>query len=178
MAKKAYVGRYSQAIFELALERKELDKWQADLQKIVALSKEPVLSAVLESPKIRLQDKFVVLSEQLTGVGPLALNLASLLVVRGKLGIAGEIAEDYRHRYDNYRGVEQAEVTTAIPLDDTDNKMLTERLSKVTGKKVVLKSAVDASLIGGVVARVGGKLLDGSTRSKLQALKNALSRAG
>ena len=69
-------------------------------------------------------------------------------------------------------------MTTAIPLDDEDKLRLEERLSAALGKKVVLKPEVDSGLIGGIIARVGGKLLDGSTRSKLAALKRELVSAG
>ena len=78
---------------------------------------------------------------------------------------------------DSYRGIEQAEVTTAFPLDDEDKLRLEERLGATVGKKVVLKPEVDSSIIGGIVARIGGKLLDGSTRSKLVALKRELASA-
>ena len=178
MAKKSYVRRYSQAVFELALERNELDRWQSDLGKLVALSKEPAFTAALESPKIRLDDKVNVLSERLSGISPLALNLACLLVARGRFSIVGEIAEDYQRLLDRHHGIEQAEVVTAVPLDESDKQVLVGSLSILTGKKVVLKSEVDSRVVGGILARIGGKLLDGSTRSKLQALKSALSKAG
>ncbi|GAH30901.1 unnamed protein product, partial [marine sediment metagenome] len=69
----------------------------------------------------------------------------------------------------------QAEVITAVPLDDKDRQRLEKRLEAVVGKKVVLKPRVDSSLIGGIIARIGGKLLDGSTHSKLMALRNELA---
>jgi F-type H+-transporting ATPase subunit delta len=178
LAKKAYLRRYAQAVFELALEKNEVDRWQSDLQKIVTLAKDPAFLAVLESPKIRIDDKIKVLSDSLTGISPLSLNLVSLLVTRGRFGMVGNIAEDYQHLVDSYHGIEQALVTTAVPLDDADNKILVEKLSSISGKKVTLKSEVDSGILGGVVARMGGKLLDGSTRSKLEELKNALARAG
>ncbi len=87
----------------------------------------------------------------------------------------GDIADEYQRLLDSYRGIEEAEVTTAIPLDDEDKLRLGERLGAIVGKKVVIKPEVDSSLIGGIVARIGGKLLDGSTRSRLEALKRELS---
>ena len=75
---------------------------------------------------------------------------------------------------DNYHGLEHAEVTTAVPLDDKDTQRLSERLGTLVGKKVVLKTEVDPQLLGGFVARIGGKLLDGSTRSRLLALKKEI----
>ena len=178
MARKTYPRRYSQAVFNIALEREDLDRWQSDLRKIASLSKDVALSALLESPRVRFDNKVKLLSERLGDINPLALNLVCLLVARGRFSMAGEIADEYQQLLDSYRGIEQAEVVTAIPLDDEDKLRLEERLSAVVGKMVVLKPEVDASLIGGIVARIGGKLLDGSTRSQLEALKKELVGIG
>jgi len=178
MARKAYAKRYSQAVFEIALETKELDKWQSDLRKIVGIVGDAAFMALLESPKFHFADKARLLSERLEGINPLALNLVLLLVTRGRLDIIGDIADEYQRLLDSYRGIEQAEVMAAIPLSDEDKLKLAEHLGAIVGKKVVLKSEVDSRLIGGIVARIGGKLLDGSTRSKLVALRRELAGAG
>ncbi len=176
MARRLYARRYAQAVFEIALARKELDRWQSDLRKIASLGEDAILIAWLENPKFRFDDKVRLLSEQLGDVNPLALNLVYLLAARGRLGMIGEIADEYQRLLDSYRGIEQAEVITAVPLDDEDKLRLGERLGAVVGKKVVVKPEVDSSLIGGFIARIGGKLLDGSTRSKLEVLKRELVR--
>ena len=176
MAKRIYARRYSQAVFNIALEKKELDRWQSDLRRIASLGEDAALVAWFESPKLHFDDKAKLLSERLGDINPLALNLACLLVTRGRLGMIGDIADEYQHLLDDYRGIEQAEVTTAIPLDDKDKLRLEERLGIVVGKKVVLKTEVDTSLIGGIIARIGDKLIDGSTRSRLEALKKELKR--
>ena len=176
MAKRGYAKRYSQAVFEIALERKELDKWQADLRKIASLGDDATIVAWFESPKFHFDVKAKLLSEQLGDINPLALNLAYLLIARGRLSMAGDIADEYQRLLDSYRGIEQAEVTTAVPLDDEDKTRLTERLSAVVGKKVVLKPQVDSSLLGGIIARIGYRLLDGSTSSRLLALKRELEK--
>jgi len=178
MARKAYAKRYSQAVFEIALETKELDRWQSDLKKIVGIVGDATFMALLESPKFHFADKAKLLSERLEGINPLALNLVLLLVTRGRLDIIGDIADEYQRLLDSYRGIEQAEVMAAIPLSDEDKLKLAEHLGAIVGKKVVLKSEVDSRLIGGIVARIGGKLLDGSTRSKLVALKRELAGTG
>ena len=178
MARRVYPKRYSQAVFNIALERNELDRWQSDLKKIASLVEDATLIAVLESPKFHFDDKVKLLSERLADINPLALNLACLLVTRGRLGMIGDIADEYQQLLDSSRGIEHAEVTTAIPLDDEDKLRLEERLSVVVGKKVMLKPEVNSSVIGGIVARIGGKLLDGSTRSKLDTLREDLVRAG
>ncbi len=177
MARSAYARRYSQAVFEIAMERQELDRWQSDLRKVASLGEDAALVALLENPGLHFNDKARLLSEQLGDINPLALNLVYLLVARGRLSMVGEIADEYQRLLDSYHGIEQAEVITAIPLDDEDRLRLAEHLGAIVDKKVVIKPEVDSSLIGGVIARIGGKLLDGSTRSQLEALKRELSGA-
>jgi F-type H+-transporting ATPase subunit delta len=173
MARKAYGRRYAQAVFELALERKELERWQSDLQKIAGAIGDETFLAALESPKIRIEDK----SKLLAGLGdinPLALNLVLMLITRGGVGMIREIAGEYQRLVDAYHGIQMAEVVTAVPLDKKDKEKLAGNIGALVGAKVVLESEVDPGILGGIIARVGGKLLDGSTRSKLAALKREL----
>ncbi len=175
MARKAYARRYSQAVFEIAVERGELDRWQSDLSQIASLGKDAAFTTLLESPKLHFDDKARLLSERLGDINPLALNLVYLLVARGRLSMVGEIVGEYQRLLDSYRGIEQGEVVTAISLDDKDKLSIEQHLGAIIGKKVVIKPELDSSLIGGIVARIGGKLIDGSTRSRLEALKKELS---
>ena len=174
MARKAYARRYAQAVFEIALKTGELDRWQADLKRIADVVSDATFMALLESPKFSFDAKARLLSERLEGMNPLALNLAHLLTKRGRLGITAGIADEYQRLLDDHRGIEQAEATTAIPLGDEDRLKLTEYLADVVDKKVSLRSEVDPGLIGGITVRIGGKLLDGSIRSRLAALKREL----
>ena len=178
MARKVYARRYSQAVFEIALGRKELDRWQSDLRKIASVGEDAVFVSVLESPKLHFDDKARLLSERLGDINPLALNLVYLLVTRGRFSMVGDIADEYQRLLDSYRGIEQAEVITAVPLGDEGKRKLGKRLATVFDKKVVLESGVDSSLIGGIIVRIGGKLIDGSTRSRLESLKRELISAG
>jgi len=174
VTKRVYAKRYSQAVFEMALEKGELDRWQSDLQKIAGLSRNTLLVAWLHSPKLDSQSKARLIFELAGDIGPLALNLVHLLAARGRLGMAGDIADEYQQLLDKHRGIEHAEITTAIPLDDKDRQRLAKRLSAMVDKEVVLESGVDASLVGGIVVRIGDRLLDGSTYSKLQTLKREI----
>jgi F-type H+-transporting ATPase subunit delta len=178
VAKRVYARRYARAVFEMALERKELDRWQADLEKIAVLGDVAALMALIENPKVGFDKKEKLLAKLLGDVNPLARNLVYLLVSRRRFGMVGDIAEEYHRLLDGYRGIEHAEVVTAVPLDAEEKKRLEEHLGKVVGKKIVLESSVDPSLVGGMIARVGGKLLDGSTHSQLLALKKELATGG
>jgi F-type H+-transporting ATPase subunit delta len=174
MAKKASPRRYAQAVFDIALEKNELELWQSDLQKVVDAIGTGDFLAALESPKIKFEVKSRLLKERLDSISPLALNLLFLLISRSGIGMIGEIAREYGLLLNSHRGIQSADVITALPLDDKDEKELAEKLSRLVDAKVELKSRVEPEILGGIVVRVGGKLLDGSTRSKLTALKKQL----
>lgn len=175
MARKLYARRYAQAVFEIALERKELEKWQSDLKEIARLGDDAEVMALLEAPKLHLEDKVKLLKAKLSSVSPLALNLVYLLVAKNRLGVISEVAEEYERLLNSYRGIEEAEVTTVVPLTDDERLNLKESIKAIVGKEIVLKTEVDPNLVGGIVVRVGGKLIDGSTRSRLLALRKELA---
>lgn len=175
MAKRTYAKRYAQAVFKIALENKDMDTWQSDLRKIARLAENPSIVALLESPKFRFEDKTKLVSERIGDISPLAMGLVSVLVAKGRLNMASDIVDDYERLRDSYLGIEQAEVTTAVPLDEAEKLMVGERLGEIFGKKIVVNSRVDSSLLGGMIVRVDDKLMDGSTRSKLETLKKELA---
>ncbi len=178
MAKRAHPRRYARAVFEIALENKEIERWQADLEKITGAMRHADFLAVLESPKIKFDDKSRLLGELMGDISPLALNLVRLLIARNGIDMLGAIAGEYQRLVDAYHGIQQAEVVTAVPIDDKDKDKLAENLGALVGSKIVLEPRVSPEILGGIIARVGGKLLDGSTRSKLAALKRELVGAG
>ena len=178
MPKKFSARRYAQAVLDIALEKNELERWRSDLDKIVEAVAEGAFLAVLVSPKIHFEEKSRLLKARFADISPLALNLVRLLVARGGINTIKEIAAEYRHMVDEHHGIQTAEVVTAVPLDEQDEERLARELGGMTGKKVRFKSSVDPSIIGGIIARVGGRLLDGSTRSKLLALKKELVAGG
>ncbi len=174
MAKKLNARRWAQAAFEIALEKKELDRWQSDLQKIGCLSGDIRIVAVLQNPKLSSEIKAKLFSEQFRDVNPQVLNLVQLLIARRSLKMVGAIADEYESLLFKHRGIERAKVTTAIPLTEEQKQEMAHRLNAMTGKKVVLQAEVDSALISGVIIKIDWKLLDGSTRSKLLALKRQL----
>jgi F-type H+-transporting ATPase subunit delta len=174
MPTKVYARRYAQAVFQIALEKQELEQWQSDLEKIAAIVSDATVQAALENPKLKFDDKIGIFSKNLGDISPLALNLVRMLITRAGIGMIGAIADEYRILLDDYHGVKSAEVITAVPIDDKDKQKLAEELGTLVGSQVTLESGVDPEILGGIIARVGGKLLDGSTRSKLAAMKREL----
>ncbi len=175
MAVKGSARRYARAVFELD-EKDRTTEWQADLEKIISISKDATIAAYLENPNIHFEDKAGLLHERLSDVNPMVLNLVYVLLTRSRLDMLPDIAAEYKRLADDYQGIERAEVTTALPLDDETRVKLSRDIGRLIGKKVVLETEyVNPDLIGGVVVKVAGKLLDGSTRGKLAALKKEIS---
>jgi F-type H+-transporting ATPase subunit delta len=167
--------RYAQAAFDIARERDELDRWAEDLQAIVDLVAQPGVLDVLASSRAPSDVKARLLRAGLADVGPLALNLAHLLVEKGRIGLAEQVRDEYRRLLDDHRGVAQATVLTAVALSEDERRAVVERLRGLTGKEIVLEAQVDPEILGGLVARIGDRLIDGSTRGRLLDLRSRLA---
>ncbi len=173
---RAAARRHAQAAFQIALERKELEVWRGDLERLFEVVREPLLLAFLESPRIHFDEKTRILRQGLEGLNPLVINLALLLVSRGRLGLLADIVLEYGRLVDEHRGIAHAEVASAVPLEPEEKDKLVRRLGELVGREIVLTTTVDPSIIGGLMARVGDKLIDGSIRSRFLALRESLTR--
>jgi F-type H+-transporting ATPase subunit delta len=181
MASGVYARRYAQAVFRMAVEQKALNVWQSDLRKVSSIIRDEAFFALLENREVPFEEKARVLSERLGEIHPMALKLVSMLIARGRLSMIQDIYDEYQQMLDNYRGVEGAqvaEVTTAIPLDDDYKLRLAQRITDMVGRPVVLRARVDPGVVGGIVIRIGDKLIDGSIRSKLASLRRELGGVG
>lgn len=167
--------RYAEAVFAIARDQGTFDQWRDDLASIAELMAIPEAAAYLESARVREEAKVRLLERGLE-IAPLAMNLARLLLQRGRLALAPQIAAAYNRLLDTERGIAHARVTTAVPLGDAEQRAVAERLRQLTGaRELRLETAVDPSLVGGLVARIGDTLIDGSTRTKLVELKRRLA---
>ena len=178
MARIASGKRYAQAAFELAREKNELESWQVDLRKIAELSTDESLTDLLENPRLSFQLKRELLETRLGDINALALNLACLLVGKGMLGIAGDISREYDRLLDAHRGIEHAEVLTALSLDEGDKQRLSSKLGELVRRKVIVDARVDPAIIGGFKARVDDMLIDASVRNRLESLRKSLIGVG
>ena len=170
--------RYAQAAFELALEKGELENWQADLSKAAGIASDTELMSLLENPKLPFDTKKGLLEKRLGKVIPLVLNLACLLMSRGRLKIVGDISQQYGQLLDSHHAIEHAAVATALPLDHEDKARLANRLAEIVGQKIIIDAQTDPSIIGGFRARVGDMLIDGSIHNTLESLRKSLPGAG
>jgi F-type H+-transporting ATPase subunit delta len=170
--------RYAQAIFDLAREDQSYDTWARDLDQLTALLEVPLAEKALTSPAVPTPRKTAVIQAELPALQPHARNLVQLLLHRDRLELLPDIARAYRELLNRARGIAVAHVTTAVPLDEAARAQLAARLSRYVGQQVQMETTVDPSIIGGVVARVGDQLLDGSVRGRLDALRRRLTATG
>ena len=177
MPRRPSSKRYALAIFQIALEQGDIERWQSDLQALDEALQEREFASFLGMPKIRLDQKMSVIREAFPEMNPLAQNLLGLLVARGAVDTLPSIRESYGDLLDRHRGLERASVVSAVPLGDEQRERLAQSLRELMGKEIELTASVDPSIVAGLVARVGDRLIDGSARTRLQNLRKSLAEA-
>jgi F-type H+-transporting ATPase subunit delta len=170
--------RYAQALVEVAAEANAVDPIANDLHRVVGLldANEGQLRAALCSPVFTAEERSSVLAAVLPRLSlhPLAANLLRLINDNGRFAVMPDIAEAYLQLADERAGRQQVEVTTAEPMTPQVEAEVRAALQKATGKTVRLSTKVDPSLLGGLVAKVGGTVYDSSIRTRLEQLKHNL----
>jgi F-type H+-transporting ATPase subunit delta len=135
------------------------------------------LRTALATPAIQNSRKRAVMADLLARIGgsPLIRNFVYVLIDHRRIGFIGEIREALELQLDQRLGFVRAEVSSATPLSPPQSVILESELSKLTGKRMRLRFEVDPSLLGGVVARIGSKVYDGSVRGELRELGRKLA---
>jgi F-type H+-transporting ATPase subunit delta len=162
-------------MFALALKQNTLDRTREDVKEIGELFAIRKLAYLLREPKIPTKRKETALRQALADkVLPTSLNLALLVVQRELVDIMPNIAREFEQMVLDYRNEARAQVTTAAQLDEKQAAIVKQALEKITDKKILMQTRVDPSILGGVVARVGDQIIDGSVRQRLAALQQQL----
>lgn len=174
-------GRYAAALFDLANESSKLPEVEADLQKFRRLLDEsPDLVRLVRSPVVRAEDQAKALAAIVdrAGLGALSGNFLKLLAKNRRLFVISDVISAFRALAAKSRGEATAEVTSAVALTDAQIAELKKTLKASVGKDVTLNARVDPSLLGGLVVKIGSRMVDSSIRTKLQSLKVALNQSG
>ena len=175
MLNGAIARRYAEAVFDLAIRQNTLDRTLEDVREIAQLFAIRKLSYLLREPNIPAKRKEAALRQALADkVLPTSLNLALLVVQRELVEDMPGIANELEQRVLDFRNQAIAEVTTAAPLDTAQQALVKKALEQHTGKNVIMHTRIDPRIMGGIVARVGDQVIDGSVRSRLAALQQRL----
>jgi F-type H+-transporting ATPase subunit delta len=173
-------GRYATALFELALEANVIDAVKSDLDRFDALVAESAdLTRLVRSPVFSAKEQLQALSAVLerAGISGLAANFPKLAASNRRLFAVRDMIKAFRALVAQHRGEATAAVTVAEPLKDAHVDALRAALKSVTGKDVDLDIKVDPAILGGLVVKLGSRMVDSSLRTKLNAIKHAMKEA-
>jgi F-type H+-transporting ATPase subunit delta len=170
-------GRYATALFELARDGEKLDKVGASLATLKqALTDSDDLKNLTTSPLVSRTNagKAVAALAKPLKLDPLTANFLGVLAENRRLGALGAIIRDFNTLSARHRGETSAQVITAHPLDKGQMAALTARLKSIVGSEVAVDATVDPNILGGLIVRLGSRQIDGSIRTKLNALATAM----
>ena len=181
MSTRTSATRYARALFEVAQKESDPAVVGQNLDAVVAALRESdELAGVIANRSIPdgIRRSIVLAVAEQLGVATLVTKLLGLLADRGRIELVPEIAQVYAERLLEHQNVVQADVTTAVPLPAEARSRLEAGLRAATGKQITMKVSVDPALLGGVVARVGSTVYDGSIRTQLKKMRDQLVAQG
>ncbi|MGI8526821.1 MAG: F0F1 ATP synthase subunit delta [Pseudolabrys sp.] len=174
-------GRYASALFELALESKSTDAVRGELEKFDALiAGSADLNRLVRSPVFGVDDQLRALSAILdkAGVKGLAANFLRVITTNRRLFAARDMIRAYRALVARHKGEVTAQITVAEKLSDKNTAALKSALKSVTGgKDIDFDVKIDPAIIGGLIVKVGSRMVDSSLRTKLNSIKLAMKEA-
>jgi F-type H+-transporting ATPase subunit delta len=173
-------GRYATALFELALESNAIDSVTADLAKFEAMITEsPDLARLVRSPVFTADEQSRAVSVLLdkAGIAGLANKFLRLVAENRRLFAINDIVRGYKAMVAKHKGEVTAQVTVAEKLSDARLAEIKSSLKSVTGKDVQVDVQIDPTIIGGLIVKLGSRMIDSSLRTKLNAIKFAMKEA-
>jgi F-type H+-transporting ATPase subunit delta len=174
-------GRYATALFELARDEKSIDAVKADLDQFNAMLADSAdLRRLVRSPVFGADTQLKALDAVLekAGIAGISANFLRVLTANRRLFAVTDVIRAFRALVAKFKGEAVADVTVAETLSDKNLDALKGALKTVTGKDVALNVKIDPSIIGGLVVKLGSRMVDSSLRTKLNSIKHAMKEAG
>jgi len=174
-------GRYATALFELARDEKSVDAVKGDLDRFDAMLADSAdLLRLVRSPVFSAdtQSKALTAVLEKAGIGGISANFLKVLTANRRLFAVADVIRAFRALVAKFKGEATADVTVAEALSDKNLDAIKTALKSVTGKDVALNVNIDPSIIGGLVVKLGSRMVDSSLRTKLNSIKNAMKEAG
>lgn len=166
--------RYAEAAFQLATRDGTIEQWRRELEEASATAEGQLMDA-LANPALPLDERLEAADRVFANLSQPVRNIVFLLVRRGRIEQLARVVAEFIRLDDRRQGITHATATSAAPLTDLEVRALTARLEQMTGGGVALATSVDESLLGGLIVRVGDRLIDGSVRGRLERLRFQLA---
>jgi F-type H+-transporting ATPase subunit delta len=177
----AVLGRYARAYAEVVVKHKHhIEKAVAELEQMAALmSSSRELRNLLANPAVSREQKLKLLDVIIARMdaGKLLRNFLAVLIDHRRIGNIGELVELFKQELDRRMGIAHAKVSSVRELSSAEKKSLEQQLAEITGKTVRATYAQDASLLGGVIIRIGSTIYDGSVQGRLQRMRAEIANA-
>jgi F-type H+-transporting ATPase subunit delta len=166
--------RYAQGAFQLAREEHDLDSWRAELARLEALLQDDVLDAAFHNPALSMQRRMELARMLAPELRPETENLLRLLVEHQRTAEVSAIRREYERLADEAAGIAEVTLTSAVDVSQADRERYERELAQRLGRQVRLHYRRDPELIGGATIQIGDRVVDGSVRTQLQRLRQAL----
>jgi F-type H+-transporting ATPase subunit delta len=174
--KRGSARRYAEAAFEIADRDGTLEQWLTELELAATALAEPDVARLLANPALPIAVRADAIQRALGGtLSDKARNLVLLLLRRGRIDLLPSVAREFRALFEKRQGIVRATVISATPLADDEQNTLREKLSQMAGGDVEMTIEVDPGILGGVIVRLGDRMLDGSVRGRLERLRSRLA---
>ena len=167
---------YADALFSSAVEENCLEEVKADLEGLYeAFKGNTEFFGMMDAPTFEKEEKTKILKETFEGkTEKLLYNFICLLCDKKRTSLFLKISESFFESYRDYHGFLEVNAVSAVALSEEQKEKLREKLSALTGKKILLKTQVEPSVIGGIILRYDNKEIDGSVQKKLDSLRNTI----
>jgi F-type H+-transporting ATPase subunit delta len=171
--------RYAEAAFDLARRDDAVERWRTELDLASGVLSDERILRVLANPAVALEERSTLTDSILAPGGRSRVsqpvrNLIHLVLRRGRIEDLPRIAAEFRRLDDERQGITHAHAISAAPLTEDEQRAVSSRLQQTTGGRIELTVEVDPSLLGGLVVRVGDRLIDASVRGRLERLRSRL----
>jgi|TARA_B110000438_G_scaffold136366_1_gene131799 F-type H+-transporting ATPase subunit delta len=169
--------RYAVAVLGIAKSSGELDTWQEAIENLDALTGSPSHVEILQGDGMTDDTFQNIVRRVMPDISSNQINLFRLLRRKNRLSLGPSIQSFFKELLDDEQNVARATVTSAVPLDESQAVEIADKLSTAMGKKIIVETKLDSSIIGGLVIRVGDRLIDASTRGQLGSLRTHIARS-
>jgi F-type H+-transporting ATPase subunit delta len=167
--------RYADAAFEIGLRDGTVEVWRRELDTAAGMLEDGRVADALANPATPLDQRLQATQGVFARLSQPVRNLVLLLVRRGRIEQLPRVAAEFARLDDKRNGLTHATATSAAPLGPEEVRAIAARLEALTGGRVALDTTVDPAILGGIVVRIGDRLIDGSVRGRLERLRNQLA---